>query len=339
MTPPRPQSPNDVESIKVSETSWQTEWTRPSLMRNDVDPATIDASTRLPFLPYLVLLVVLALNAPLAADDRLQDTLILAPSEGDSWSWLGRDGEPLPFAREGLEAFLRTAKIVSQTASEHGTNRPLVLDLERDGIRARAVYRTVDITWRNEPGPDGVWRRLYRDSYIYESAAYELSRILGLDRVPPTVKRRYRGHRGSLQAWVENARMEAEIREQGIHPPDTRRWVRQMMRRRLFDTLINNQDRNAGNTLIDADWEVWLIDHGRSFLIDPDPERIAAIRQTDRDLLEAVENADRDEVRRRLDPYLTPAEMKALFTRWDGIVAHFRGLVETFGGEFVFYSG
>ncbi len=30
MTAPRPQSPNEVEAIKVSEASRQTEWTRPS---------------------------------------------------------------------------------------------------------------------------------------------------------------------------------------------------------------------------------------------------------------------------------------------------------------------
>ena len=102
---------------------------------------------------------------------------------------------------------------------------------------------------------------------------------------------------------------------------------------------LNNQDRNPGNMLVDADWEVWLIDHGRAFLIDRDPERIAAIRQTDRDLFEAMENADLLEVESRLDPYLTPAEMKALLARWDGIVAHVRGLVEQVGPEVAFYGG
>ncbi len=111
------------------------------------------------------------------------------------------------------------------------------------------------------------------------------------------------------------------------------------MRRRLFDAIINNLDRNPGNMMVDEGWEVWYIDHGRSFLIEPDPERIGAIRRTDRDLLQAIENADRAEVERRLDPYLTPAEMNALFVRWDAIVVHFRDLVETFGEDLVFYSG
>ena len=194
----------------------------------------------------------------------------------EAWVWRGRDGEPLPFSDEDqLVEFLREAKVVSQTATEHGINRPLRVVLEWDGVTARAVFRTVDLTWRNERGPDGVRRRLYRDSYIYECAAYELSRLLGLDRVPPAVERRYRGRYGSIQAWVENARMEAELRRDQVRAPDVRRWVSRMMQRRLFDTLINNQDRNLGNTLVDEGWEVWLIDHGRSFQIDPDPKRIA----------------------------------------------------------------
>ena len=48
MTPPRPQSPNEVESIKVAEASGQTEWTRPRFMRDAVDSETIDASSEYP---------------------------------------------------------------------------------------------------------------------------------------------------------------------------------------------------------------------------------------------------------------------------------------------------
>ncbi len=43
MTPPRPPSPKEVESTRVGDASRQTERTRPSFLRDDVDPATIDA--------------------------------------------------------------------------------------------------------------------------------------------------------------------------------------------------------------------------------------------------------------------------------------------------------
>ena len=242
----------------------------------------------------LVLLVGLLISTPIASGGGREEQTTAGSPEGSTWFWPDRHGEPLPFAsEEELREFLRTGRVVSRETTEHGINRPLYLDLEADGVRVRAVFRGVDKTWRNEVGPDGVWVRLYRDSYIYENAAYELSRILELKRVPPTVARRHLGVHGSLQARVENARMEADLLENGIHPPDAQRWARQMMRRRLFDALINNLDRNPGNMMVDEGWEVWYIDHGRSFLIEPDSERIAAIRRTDRDLLQAIENADR----------------------------------------------
>ncbi len=45
MTTPIARSPNDVESTRVADASRQTEWTRPRFLRDDVDPATIDASS------------------------------------------------------------------------------------------------------------------------------------------------------------------------------------------------------------------------------------------------------------------------------------------------------
>ena len=260
------------------------------------------------------------------------------PEPKPQWTWSGRDGEPLPFADEDeLLEFLRTAKIVSHRASEHGINRPLHVVLEQDGTTVRGAFRTVDKLWQNERGPDGEWHVYYRDSYIYECAAYELSRILGLDQVPATVERRYRGDHGSLQVWVENARMEADIFVERTSPPDVGSWVRQQLRRKLFDALINNQDRNSGNTLVDADWRLWFIDHGRTFLAEPNPAMIADLRQTDRELVENLRAADRAEVQERIDPCLGPREIKSLLERWDAILAHFDEAIEEHGEALVFY--
>lgn len=34
---------------------------------------------------------------------------------------------------------------------------------------------------------------------------------------------------------------------------------------RVFDELIQNRDRNAGNVLWTKDWTMWMIDHPRAF--------------------------------------------------------------------------
>ena len=39
---------------------------------------------------------------------------------------------------------------------------------------------------------------------------------------------------------------------------------------KMFDDFICNKDRNAGNLLVDDDWNLFLIDHSRAFISDKD---------------------------------------------------------------------
>ena len=39
---------------------------------------------------------------------------------------------------------------------------------------------------------------------------------------------------------------------------------------KMFDNFICNKDRNAGNLLVDDDWNLYLIDHSRAFINDKD---------------------------------------------------------------------
>jgi hypothetical protein len=48
------------------------------------------------------------------------------------------------------------------------------------------------------------------------------------------------------------------------------KWVRQVARMKMFDNFICNKDRNAGNLLVDDDWNLFLIDHSRAFIPDKD---------------------------------------------------------------------
>lgn len=264
-----------------------------------------------------------------------ETTADLGPDEG-GWSWLGPQGDPLPVSSpEELQELLRTAEVVSTKTISSGINRPQKVLLQKDGVMVNAVFRTVDVEVHNKQGPGGKFFRRFRDSYLYENAAYELGRLLGLGRVPPVVLRNLRGENGSLQAWVENAMSEAERRQQDIRPPDTSRWARQQMERQVFDALINNQDRHEGNSLIDSRWRVWLIDHTRSFFLEYGDERIRELRRCPRDLWESLRRADRAEVEERLDPYLNPAEIAALFERWDRILLRLRTLIAEHGREAV----
>jgi hypothetical protein len=264
------------------------------------------------------------------AQARTAESKATAPS----WRWRGPDGKPLPFrSPEELEDFLRTADVVSSDTIDHGINRPKKVTLERDGVRANAVFRTVSVDQRPGQGPGGKFYRQFRDSFAFEVAAYELARALGLHQIPPAVPRNLEGKEGSLQAWVEEAMTEAKRQEEGHKPPDVLRWARDQVEEQVFDALVNNHDRNAGNKLIDGDWNVWWIDHTRAFQTEHGDERIDELRRITPELYTALRNVERARVQTVLQPFLKPVEIDELFERWDAIVLRFRTLIAQHGPE------
>lgn len=252
--------------------------------------------------------------------------------EGAGQVWLGADGEALPFRRDAeILDFLRTADVVSAQQLSKGVNRSLKLLLERHGVRAHAVFRRVDARKFSDRRPGSKQIAGFRDSCFFEPAAYELGRMLGVRRIPPVVQRPYLGRMGTLQIWVENAFDERSRLERGLRSPDPEDWQRQKDVRLIFDALIRNIDRNQGNVLIDARWNVWLIDHTRSFLPESDlPERRRIVR-CDRDLWRRLQTVDRALAEQALEPYLTKRELRSLFARWEKLVEHVQGLIAAEG--------
>jgi hypothetical protein len=97
--------------------------------------------------------------------------------------------------------------------------------------------------------------------YQREVAAYELSKVLGWPRIPPTVVREHGPHGvGAVQLFID---------------ADRRHFLEEQSSRRatwaqvaLFDVITNNADRKSGHCLFDAKDEVWVIDHGLTFHVD-----------------------------------------------------------------------
>jgi hypothetical protein len=239
----------------------------------------------------------------------------LAAAEGSRY--LGPDGEPLPFSTpEEAAEFLASAEEIGSKDLSTGITKPRKLLLEKDGIRAHAVFHSVDRReQKNRRLENGGSVMYLRDSYRSQVAAYELSRMLQMNTVPPTAARKSRGHQGSVQLWIEEAMTEKGRRKRALEPPDQLVWNQQKSDQWVFDNLINNTDRNTGNTLIDGAWNVWLIDHTRAFGADrklPYPERV---RSVSRELWAGLTGLDPEEVRERLAPYLAKGEIKALLIR------------------------
>lgn len=253
--------------------------------------------------------------------------------------WVGADGQPLPFDQEEeILEFLRTARAVSTKTQNQGTNRPLKLLLEKDGVQAHAVFRDVRLESFRSKSVRGISRLRQRDDYVFEAAAYRLSRLLGTDNVPPTVLRSLGMRKGTMQLWVENAWTEAERRRRNRQPPDRLAWSRQLQVKVIFDHLIFNDDRNLGNWLIDRHWNVWLIDHTRAFDSIGKFLRPERIFWCPRSLWQKLNDLSPDRVSQQMKPFLKDSQIKALLKRWQLLREHLRRLIETRGEEAVLFG-
>ena len=265
-----------------------------------------------------------------------------APAQtSPSWRpWYDADGRELPFRSDAeLLEFLATAPVTGFKQLSGGINNPRRLDLELTGYRVRAIFRNVDVTKRS--GSTAAERSFpsFRDHYSFEVAAYKISRLLGLDNVPPALLYEWNGEKGSLQLWVEDARTEGERLENGESPADPAGWHRQKTSMVVFDNLIFNFDRNHGNQLLDERGKLWFIDHTRSFKRQPNLPYRDELLVLDAGLWERLRSVDDETLRTTLSPYLDTLQVKALLKRRRLLIRHVDQMIDERGEAQVLLGG
>lgn len=230
--------------------------------------------------------------------------------------FLGPEGVPLPFQTlSEVESFLSGARVVSSKAAPGGITGARKLLLERDGVRAHAIFRIVAKTALVQPMPNGRVQPHFRDHHVNEVAAYELAKLMGLSMVPPTVARRIDAAQGSLQLWIEEAETEKSFRKRELSPTERTRHALQVDQMKVFDNLIYNIDRNLGNFLTDAGGRVWYVDHTRSFLRLPVLPQADAVVRVDRDFWKRLQEVSDRSLVESLSPHLPEPEVRALLER------------------------
>lgn len=252
--------------------------------------------------------------------------------------WLGADGRPVPFRshREILD-FLAKGEVVSSQTVSTGITKPRKVLLRRGEIRMHALFRDVRRVKRVKLPRSGRVLEL-RDDRIFECAAYHLSRMLGLDSVPPVVRRRIDDQDGTLQVWIERSVMERNRHEADSQAPSEDLLLHQYRVMWIFDNLIFNDDRNKGNVLFDESWKLWMIDHTQAFRVYPELPYPGLLSHCEKDLFHRLRALDADFLRRRLGPFLEPAELEGLVQRRELIVELIQELIEEKGEEGVLYS-
>ena len=259
----------------------------------------------------------------------------------DGYIWLDVNDEPLPFQDHAtIQEWMRSANVISRETVGRGVAGVEKLVLEHEGIQLHAAFRSIDVSLRVPP-TSGVRKTTmkYRDAAIFESAAYELSELLGIGRVPPVVMRSVETQSGTAQIWMENTRPEVELLQHNkLKPPDVARWRQQKQIMFVFDGLIGNSDRNQGNLLIDRNWNIWFIDHTRAFKRSSKLLTREKLTACERGLWRSLQEIDEETIRQRLEPYLESQEITRLLSRRRKLIHYIQSLIEKQGEEAVLFD-
>jgi hypothetical protein len=242
------------------------------------------------------------------------------------------------------EKFLETAKIAasSQMGGADAVSKPWKLTLEKESVTRFGL-------WKNPTQKSF-------DEWRYEIAAYRIDRLIELNMVPPTVERRLKSKKGSLQLWLEGVSSLKNKTKAGesVPPGSQQSWNRAAFIQRVFDSLIANADRNANNILLTENWRVFLCDHSRSFrstkeftgtllfgphgtMKSPDG-RPFLFRQLPRSLVEKIKGLDYEKIQQSAGAYLKKKEINAILSRRQLILNEIAALIEEHGEAAVLYD-
>lgn len=157
----------------------------------------------------------------------------------------------------GAEQLLREAEFLDCRPVWYSSNYVYLAQLRADDQQFAAIYKP-------HKGESPLWD--FPDGHLYkhEAAAYELSKLLGWDFVPPTLVRDGPQGVGSVQIYVPH-----DPEEHFFVQREREELLPQLMRMCAFDAVVNNADRKGGHCLLDERGHIWGIDHGLCFHTTP----------------------------------------------------------------------
>jgi hypothetical protein len=246
--------------------------------------------------------------------------------------------------REQWEEFLKTADIVKSELIGEGVTKPWKFWLKKGDIEKKAAWKNVDKKQKD-----------FIDSWKYEIAAYRLDKLIGLNMVPITVEREFKGKKGALSLWADSKYNGLEIMENNIPIPD---WAFKQTDdtkyiARFWDSLIANDDRTQENTLYTEDWRMILIDHSRAFRSNrenmkklmcgangikrKDDGGPYLIQRIPRALFEKIKALDLASLKQAVWPYLTDQEVEAIIARKPLLINEIGEMIKKNGEKNVLY--
>ncbi len=197
----------------------------------------------------------------------------------------------------------------------YSSNYTFLVTMKKDDLCLPAVYKP-------RKGERPLWD--FHDGTLCnrERASFLTSEVLGWGIVPPTALADGAHGLGSIQFYIDHDPSVNYFSLDNTFAP-------QLARIALFDVLVNNADRKGGHILLDAQGQLWGIDHGitfneehklRTVIWDFAGQNVPTPLMEDvQRLCEAAQDSDGD-YRAELLTLLTPYELDAFQRRIDRIV-------------------
>jgi hypothetical protein len=241
-----------------------------------------------------------------------QASAVATPTTGSARIWSGRNAE--------FEQFIRDAPITRIVDVPIGVTHPKRAYFEPGALVESVAWKVLP------PGrPSGYW-----ESYKSEIAAYELDKLLGMGMVPVAVEKTWKNEKAAAILWLTPIHSWKEMQDK----PKPGKWVAQVARMKMFDDLICNRDRNAGNLLVDDDWNLFLIDHSRAFISDKG--LAVALEHVDRNLWMKMLALDEPALQSAIGQWVDRGDIRAMLVRRDKMKVAIDALVKEKGEGAVF---
>ncbi len=176
------------------------------------------------------------------------------------------------------------------------------------------------------------------DSYKYDIAAYELTKLLGMELIPPVVEREIGGRQGTLQILLENCIRERDRRRKKLDPPDAKAFKNALEELKVFVNLVYDDCYNLDDIYIHLeDWRVCRVDFSEAF--SPALELLPDCNITgcSRKLYKGPIDLDEEEVRETLGRYLSEEEIASCLVRKNLILEKINALIVEKGEENVLF--
>ena len=154
-------------------------------------------------------------------------------------------------SRQEIERRLSEWPITGIGLHPGGSNYVFVVRLANDDEEVYGIYKPAagERPLRDFP---------YGTLHNRELSAYVVADELGWPSVPPTVVREGPHGVGSVQLFID-----ADFTKHYFNLREER--LDDYMPIAMFDVLVNNADRKGGACLLDADGQLWAVDHGLTF--------------------------------------------------------------------------